>query len=226
MNIAPANPTSLSDPTLTTGAGARGDSIAGFDDFLQLLTTQLEQQDPLTPVDSDQFTRQIVDFASVEQASRINDRLATLIDTVAAGQLLTAAAYVGREVEFSGDELFFDGTGPAELVYSLPRDAAEAELVIRGPDGAEIARRAVPATAGTHRAVWDGRDAKGLSVASGVYRVEIVAADEAGTAVAADLRTVGTVDAVHFEDDTLLLSVGGLRRPATSITAVRQTGPR
>jgi flagellar basal-body rod modification protein FlgD len=219
MNIAPLNPTANSRPA--AGAGRDGGLFANFEDFLRLLTTQLQQQDPLTPMDSEKFTQQLVEFAAVEQASRTNDRLAKLIDTVAAGQLLTAAGYVGREVEFAGDTLFLGEAGEARIAYSLPRTAASAELVVRSEKGEEITRRSVPAGAGSHSVVWDGRDARGLRVPPGTYRVEIVAADGAGTPIAADLRTAGVVDAVFFENDTLLLSAGGLRRPASSVTAVR-----
>jgi flagellar basal-body rod modification protein FlgD len=217
MNIAPLN--SSANRTATTGRD--GGLFASFEDFLRLLTTQLQQQDPLTPMDTDRFTQQLVQFAAVEQASRANERLGKLIETVAAGQLLTAAAYVGREVEFAGDQLFLAEGGEARIAYSLPRAAAKAELVIRSDTGEEIARRPAPAAAGSHSVVWDGRDARGLTVPAGIYRVQIVASDESGAPIAADLRTTGIVDAVFFEDDTLLLSAGGLRRPATSVTAVR-----
>lgn len=217
MNIAPINPSQN-----RTSTGFRDSELfASFEDFLRLLTTQLQQQDPLTPMDTDKFTQQLVQFAAVEQASRANERLGKLIETVASGQLLTAAAYVGREVEFAGDQFFLSAAGEARVVYSLPRAAAKAELVIRSDEGQEIARRPAPAAAGSHAVVWDGRDARGFAVPAGIYRVEIVASDETGAPIAADLRTTGIVDAVFFENDTLLLSAGGLRRPASSVTAVR-----
>lgn len=217
MNIAPTG------PTTATASSTRGDggTIAGFEDFLRLLTAQLEQQDPLAPMDSEKFTQQLIEFSAVEHARRTNERLSQLIETVAAGQLLTAAGYVGREVEFAGEEVFLGDSGRAEVAYSLSRHAAKAELVVRDASGKEIVRQPVPNDAGAHRVTWDGRDAAGLAVPGGVYRVEILAVDEAGARVEADLRTVGRIDAVLLENGTLLLSAGGLSRPATSVTAIR-----
>lgn len=212
--------------TSTTSTASRSSGrgtgvITGFEDFLRLLTAQLQHQDPLGPIDADRFTQQLAEFAAVEQATRANDRLERLIDTVAAGQLLVAAGYVGRQVELAGDELYLGQDGVAEVSYRLLRDAASAELVIRDGAGKVVRRLAIPTEAGVHRVQWDGRNAAGSAVPSGTYRVEVAAKDGAGDPVPADLRTAGTVEAVALEGNTLLLTVGGLRVPATSVTAVR-----
>ena len=222
MNSLPLNPLASS---YTPGAGPRMREralFASFQDFLKLLTTQLQQQDPLTPMDAEKFSQQLIQFAAVEQARAANERLSKLIDTVAAGQLLMAASFVGREVDFSGREVFVGEQGEARIAYSLPRSAAVAELIVRQHGGAEVVRFLVPPAAGRQVVTWDGRDAHGTRVPPGTYRVEIRAEDEAGQPVVADLRTVAVVDAVFFEDGQLLLSAGGMRHPATSVIAIRQ----
>lgn len=215
----------VTSPVSTADSGNAGASraslTANFEDFLLLLTKQLEQQDPLSPMDSEKFTEQLVQFATVEQASRTNERLDTLIDTIRTGQLLTAAGYVGKQVEFAGDRLFLGETGEATIAYSLPRTARSAQMRILGADGREIVARAVPADAGRHVVTWDGRDARGRQSPPGEYRLVVDATDATGAAVPVELRSIAVVDAIYAEGDALLLSAGGVRYPASAAVAVR-----
>ncbi len=193
-----------------------------FDEFLKLLTTQLQNQDPTAPMDSEKFTRQLTQFAAVEQAIRTNSQLEKLLDMTRASQILSAAGYVGQEVEFRADRIYLPPTGDAVVSYSLPRSAAEVRLSVYGSDGEVLAEQRLPGDAGPHLRTWDGRTAAGVRLGSGEYRVTIEASDADGRPVPVSLRTVGTVEAVEFGESGLRLVIDGVARPVDSIAAIRR----
>ncbi len=192
-----------------------------FDEFLKLLTIQLQNQDPTAPMDSEKFTQQLTQFAAVEQAIRTNSQLEKLLDMSRASQILAAAGYVGQEVELRTDRIYLPPTGDAVVSYSLPRSATEVRLKVYGEDGEVVAERTLPGDAGPHRRSWDGRTESGVRLGSGEYRVEIEARDGSGRPVPVSLRAVGTVDAVEFDEKGLLFSIDGVLRPVESIAAIR-----
>ncbi len=218
-------------PTVASTDPARGGSESTlsksnfalkFDEFLNLLTTQLQNQDPTAPMDSEKFTQQLTQFSAVEQAIRTNTQLEKLIDMTRASQILSAADYVGQQVEFREDRIYLPASGDAAVSYRLPRAAAEVRLRVLGTDGGVLAEKTLPASAGSHQEVWDGRGDSGTRLRSGEYRVEIEARDDSGRPVPVSLRTVGTVDAVEFDDAGLLLAVDGILRPVNSVVAIRR----
>jgi len=219
-------------PTVASSGQARGGGSGTtlsesnfalkFDEFLNLLTTQLQNQDPTAPMDSEKFTQQLTQFSAVEQAIRTNSQLGKLIDMTRASQILSAADYVGQQVEFREDRIYLPGSGDAAVSYRLPRAATEVRLRVLGTDGELLAEKMLPATAGSHRELWDGRNDSGTRLRSGEYRVEIEARDGSGRPVPVRRRTVGTVDAVEFDDGGLLLAVDGVLRPVNSVVAIRQ----
>ncbi len=221
MSIAPT----VSGGTSPAGAGSTLDEnnfAIKFEEFLKLLTIQLQNQDPTAPMDSETFTRQLTQFSAVEQAIRTNSRLDTLIDIGRANQIVAAASYVGQEVELRTDRIYLPAVGDAAIAYSLPRSATEVRLKVLGEDGAILVERSLPTEAGYHEARWDGLNDAGVRLPSGDYRVEIEARDERGQPVAVGLRSLGVVDAVEFDDSGLLLSIGGVLRPIESVAAVRR----
>ena len=200
---------------------SKRDVFAGnFQSFLKLLTTQLQQQDPLSPMNAEKFTQQLVQFTTVEQALRANERLDTLIETIRAGQVLSAAAYVGREVELSGDEVFLPAQGDARFGYLLGKEAAGVQLVVRDASGRVVHERMLDGSPGRHLATWDGRDGSGRRLDPGRYRLEISARDARGAPLDVELRTVGRVQSVRFEDGELLLVVDGTAHPLSAVLAV------
>ncbi len=217
-------------PTVDNGAGAGAGTGATldkdnfglkFDEFLKLLTTQLQNQDPTAPMDSEKFTRQLTQFAAVEQAIRTNSQLEKLLDMTRASQILSAAGYVGQEVEFRADRIYLPASGDAVVSYSLPRSAAEVRLAVFDSDGELLAERRLPGDAGPHRQAWDGRTDAGVRLGSGEYRVTIEASDADGRPVPVSLRTAGIVEAVEFAESGLRLVIDGVPRPVDSIAAIR-----
>jgi flagellar basal-body rod modification protein FlgD len=223
----------------TTATGAAGTAAAtasaakdqigladDFDSFLQLLTTQLQHQDPLSPMDANQFTEQLVQFSSVEQAIKTNDVLSQLLSLVRSDQIGRSLDYLGTEVEAAGQTVRLDGTTPAEVDYRLDQPASDVAINIYDQSGRLVATRSGAGETGSHSVAWDGRDQSGQPLPQGLYRVEVAAKNAAGEPVTVATAVRGTVDGVELQDDKVFLSVDGVLLPLDSVTSIHrpQTG--
>jgi len=201
---------------------ARRTDIAGdFDTFLTLLTTQLSNQDPLSPMDSNQFTEQLVQFASVEQSVATNTKLDAILDLIDADKMGAGTGYLGREVEADVSTLRLGASGTAGFAMSVEETPSEVTAAVKNAGGETVATLAPPAQAGRQTVVWDGRTDEGLRAPAGTYTVDVTAADADGGPLAVSTRLAGTVGAVENEGDTLFLDVDGHRVALGDITAVR-----
>jgi flagellar basal-body rod modification protein FlgD len=193
-----------------------------FDSFLTLLTTQLANQDPLEPLDANQFTEQLVQFTGVEQAINTNRTLEKLVGLMRGDQMARSVDYLGAEVVMGGDTLELDGTGPAEIHYELADGAAAAAVLIRDELGRTVFKETAASTAGAHTLTWDGRDGSGEALPHGTYHFEVRALDASGAPVEVTPGLRGTVDAVEFQGNRVLLSVGGELVPADTLTSLKR----
>jgi len=191
-----------------------------FDTFLKLLTTQLRNQDPLDPLDTEKFTEQLVQFSSVEQAIKTNAHLEALIALQGAAERQSALGFVGRTVTIASDRAATAGDG-AMWSYTLPSAAASASLTIVDQNGAVVAQRAGAAGAGVHSLVWDGLASNGAKAPAGVYRLIVDARDADGAPIAVEITTDARVSAVAFgaaetnlETHIGLIALGLVRRVA------------
>ena len=198
-----------------------GQSLAGnFDNFLKLLTTQLRQQDPLSPMDTNQFTSQLVQFASVEQATKSNEQLTKLTSLLQASTMTSALGYLGAQVSADGDRLRLPASGDAGVPYSLPAKAATVTITVRNAQGAPVFSAVGEAGQGSHTFRWDGTNATGQRLPAGDYAVTVDAVDADGTAVPVDRAVHGAVDGVENDPDGLYLLVGGVPIPASAVQSV------
>jgi flagellar basal-body rod modification protein FlgD len=205
-----------------TAPKERKTEIAGdFDTFLQLLTTQLANQDPLSPMDSNQFTEQLVQFASVEQSVATNTKLDAVLDLIDADKMGAGTGYLGREVEADVSTLQLGSSGTASFAMSVEETPSEVTAAVENARGETVATLAPPARAGRQTVVWDGRTDEGLRAPAGTYTVDVTAAGENGAPLAVSTRLSGTVGAVENEGGTLFLDVDGHRVALGDITAVR-----
>lgn len=199
-------------------AGAAAQLTANFDTFLKLLTTQLRHQDPLQPLDTEKFTSQLVQFASVEQSIRANNHLETLIALQAAGERASALSLVGRMASVADDKAAHSGAG-AEWSYSLPGEAQSVTLTVVDSIGRITATLTGATGAGAHTALWNGETDRGETAPSGVYRLIVTAKDAAGLDMQAAVSTDLRINAVAFTDGaTKLETAAGL----VDLTAVHR----
>jgi flagellar basal-body rod modification protein FlgD len=191
-----------------------------FDSFLQLLTTQLKNQDPLAPLDANQFTQQLVQFSAVEQAIKTNDALGQLLSVMRGDQIARSVDYLGAEAE--GRAIRLGEGGPARVHYRLDQSAAQVRIEIYDGAGRLVATRQGETGAGSHSLDWNAQGQSGAPLPAGLYRVEIVASDAAGQAVPVTTTIRGMVDGVEIDGDRLMLSIDGVLMPLDSIISIHR----
>ncbi|MEM8949773.1 MAG: flagellar hook assembly protein FlgD [Pseudomonadota bacterium] len=215
----------ISALTSTAAQGTKNDSITGladdFSSFLQLLTTQLQNQDPTSPMDADQFTQQLVQFSGVEQQIRSNETLGELAALMQADQLSQSVSYLGAEVEVEGDVFRLGEDGEAKIHYDLESSAASVLLKISDEFGRVVALKQGELGAGRHSLTWDGQGDDGMRRTDGSYKVEVLAQSAAGTPVTANTTVSGIVDGVEMDGAETMLSVDGVLMPLERVSAVR-----
>ncbi len=219
----------ISALTSTTAQVSDNSSITrladNFDDFLKLLTTQLQNQDPTSPMDADQFTQQLVQFSGVEQQIKSNQTLEELSSQMQADQLSRSVSYLGAEVEAEGSVFGLGEDGAATLTYELERPASSALVRISDDLGRTLALKSGEVTAGRHSVEWDGRGDNGVQHTDGPFTFEIIAQSALGEPVDAKTIITGTVEGVEMEGNQTLLSIDGVPMPLNLIHAIRQPLP-
>jgi flagellar basal-body rod modification protein FlgD len=192
-----------------TGKSGTKASIANnFDQFLTLLTTQLKNQSPLDPLDTNQFTQQLVQFASVEQQLKQNETLTTLLAVNKSMTATAALGYVGSTIRADGTQTQLKG-GKAQWVLDAARPA-DATITIKNASGSVVATDRRSLSAGQNAYVWNGRTSTGSNAPDGTYTIEVSARDSLGQPVSIKNEIVGVVDSVDLSGDSPLLKIGSL----------------
>ena len=193
---------------------------ASFNSFLQLLTAQLAHQDPLSPLDATQFTNQLVQFSSVEQAIQTNSQLKQLTGLIESSSLTSALGFIGLDVAYNASQVGLGTDGDAAFEYSLPQAAEEVAITIRDANGAVVHQGTGSLGAGGHSYSWDGRKLDGVRAEAGLYRIEVRANDAEGKALQVNRETQGRVEAVETDTDGLRLVIGGVPVPLEQVRTV------
>jgi flagellar basal-body rod modification protein FlgD len=194
--------------TSGSGTGTSTPGIAdNFQTFLTLLTTQLQNQSPLDPLDTNQFTQQLVQFAGIEQQMKGNDALASLVSIEKSAQSTQALVYVGQNVAVDGSTAqFADGTATWNL--NAPENATT-KITITSSTGATAYSGPFTIGKGNASFVWDGKGNDGASWPPGAYKMTVVGQNAAGKDVAISTEVQGIVDSVDLTASPPLLSIGG-----------------
>lgn len=202
---------SATNPALnsTTGATGSGDQqmIAGnFQMFLQLLTTQLKNQDPTSPLDTNQFTQQLVQFASVEQQLKTNNNLDAIVALNKSQQATSALSFVGASVVADGASTEYKD-GVAVWNVTSPSIAA-ADISVLDSNGNTVWTDKQTLAQGIQSYAWNGRTSTGQLAPEGSYTIQVTALDSTGTPVKTSTDFSGTVSGVDLTGDQPLLLVG------------------
>lgn len=209
------------DTTTTTKSDAAQNKLAkDLNSFLTLLTTQLSHQDPLSPMDSTEFTNQLVQFANVEQNIYTNKNLESLISLQEATQQMAAVNYIGMNVEAESNSLPLQD-GAAYFSYKLPADASQNIISITNSSGNIVKTVTGETKAGTYKLAWDGKDSAGNQLDDGVYTLNFttMAADDKSDPTPT-VWTRGWVTNVKSEDGTVMLSRSGSNVDANKVTSI------
>ena len=208
----------------TSSSTSSNTTIANnFQTFLTLLTTQLQNQNPLDPLDTNQFTQQLVQFASVEQQLRQNDQLATLINIEKTAQSTAALAYVGNIVAVDGSKAPYDGSNSATWTLKAPKDTT-ATITITNAAGQTVFSGSYAVQQGNATFAWDGKGNDGTQWPAGTYTLNASGKDSAGNNVAIPSEIQGVVDSVDLTASPPLLSIGGQSYTTDQIKRVVRPG--
>src|SRR6476469_245542 len=213
----PSSSSSTSTPPTSTTPGIADN----FQTFLTLLTTQLQNQNPLDPLDTNQFTQQLVQFAGVEQQLKSNDQLKSLIDIEKSAQATQALVYVGNTVAVDGSKAQFDKS--ATWNFQAAKDTA-ATITITNSTGQVAYTGTYTLKQGNASFVWDGKGNDGVQWPAGTYTLTATGKDSTGNSVAISTEVQGIVDSVDLTASPPLLSIGGQSYTTDKIKrVVRQT---
>lgn len=215
QNIAAASSQNAPAKSLT-------DKTVTQDDFLKLLIAQLQNQDPLHPMDNQEFAAQLATFNSLGQLIEINDKLGTLQNSQGSMNQYNAASLIGKEIASAGNQINLSSGSSATIGYRLGGNAAKVGIGIFNGAGELVRRIDAGARPGGDQALlWDGKDALGKTVPPGVYSFEVSAVDVNGKKIPATGKLQGVVTGVKLDGSEPVLEVGGLDVPLSSVTAVR-----
>lgn len=193
---------------------------ADFNTFLTLLTTQLQNQDPLEPTDSNEFTRQLVAFAGVEQQIATNQNLENISTLTAFSQTLSSVGFLGKFATVPGDTGQHNGVDGVSFEYELPRAAERTTVRILDNDKNVVFEAEAATNFGIHRIDWPGTDSAGNPLPAGEYRLEVRAVDENDKVIPVSSFTRAEVTEVETSGAAPVLTVGGRPTPLNQILAV------
>lgn len=196
-----------------------GGQGADFNMFLKLLTTQMQHQDPLDPMDTSQYTQQLVQYSQVEQSIQQTGLLKDLLSRMSASDMTQASGLIGREVEFDSGVAGLSER-PASWSWSLPHKAASITADILDSSGRTVATVPIDPAATSGRFDWEGLISQGNRAPKGAYVLKLTAVDESGAAVSASVRSLGRVDEVVRSDGELWLDIGGASLPLGELVRI------
>jgi flagellar basal-body rod modification protein FlgD len=181
---------------------------ANFTQFLQLLTTQLRNQNPLDPLDTNQFTQQLVQFAQVEQQLKSNSQLQTLVTIAQNSDKTSAIAFVGTRVVIDGATTRLD-VGGATWAFAVDKPAT-ATVTISDKNGQVAYSGSYSVDTGTQVFTWDGKGTNGSQWPPGDYTISVTAKDASGQTVAISTEVEGVVEGADLTKVPPVLQMGGL----------------
>lgn len=210
---------------LASGANSTESNVAtkslseNFDQFLTMLTVQLQNQDPLSPMDSSEFTNQLVSFSQLEQEIKANGNLEQVIALQQSAEATAALSYLGTEIEAESSAVYLDNAS-TKFSYDMPVGADTASITVFDADGNIIKILPAETGPGHHGGAWDGLNEQGVLQADGVYSILVSAVDQDDTPLTPiSVFLKGIATGVTQEAGQTFVQVGPINIPLTSIFA-------
>ena len=204
----------VSDVTISQALGQQANTQAStsalaedFSQFLTLLTVQLQNQDPLSPMETNEFTNQLVAFTGVEQQINTNQKLDNLVALGIGTAYSEAQSYIGRDVSYISSEFSYEGT-PTTLRYSLGEQAVLAKINIVDERGETVFSTGASRSPGAHEFVWDGTLDDGSKAPNGTYQIKIDALDANENPIDTSTVVTGKVRGTESQNGQVFLLIG------------------
>jgi flagellar basal-body rod modification protein FlgD len=200
-------------------AKANDPTALGKDQFLKLLTTQLQNQDPTQPMDNTAFVAQLAQFSSLEQMSNVNDTLTQLLTAQGTSLQTTAANMVGKTAVFNTDQVALTAGKSVTISANLSQAAANMNLIIQDSDGNTVRVAALgSAPSGKNDIAWDGLDDGGAQLPTGTYTAQLAATDINGKTISLTQYGRAPITGMTFNNGTPQLLAGGSVLQLSDIT--------
>jgi flagellar basal-body rod modification protein FlgD len=192
-----------------------------FSDFLNMLMTQLQNQDPTSPLDTNQFTSELVEFSGVEQQINTNSSLTQLIQLTQAGEVMQGSAMAGKQVSVTSTQIPLQN-GSGSVSFTAP-SAETAAITITNSSGQAVRSALVSATQGQNTWNWNGESDNGSSLPDGAYGISVNAVNSDGSTTPLTFSVTGTVTGITSSSSNgVQLELGSVTVPFTSITSMQQ----
>jgi flagellar basal-body rod modification protein FlgD len=219
--------TSLNSSGSGSGSGSSADLASGvsslstsYQTFLTLLTTQLQNQDPSSPMDPNQFTTELVQMTGVQQQLLSNQLLQQLVSAAPSSGVSNAVGLIGKDVTATSATANLTG-GQASWSYSLPQAAASATVSVTNSAGQVVYTGTAPSLAsGASTFNWNGQSSSGVQMPDGTYTLSVAATDSAGGTITPTLSVSGVASSVQNVNGTTMLTIGSTQVPVSSVTNV------
>lgn len=210
MSIEIAGVNSLADAGASS-VEETGDTDLGQDTFLRLLTTQLQNQDPTSPMSNEQFVAQLAQFSSLEQLQTLNSQVELLYYVNTSMNNAAMTNLLGQTVVAVSDTFHYEGSGTQEIYYDASGAAETSTLTITDADGSVVWSGSIGSLEeGEGTYTWNGEDQDGVALAEGDYTFSISGEDSDGSTVSVDGHIHGVVDEMSFDSGTASPSVNGI----------------
>ena len=205
----------------TSQVASSKDSALGKDDFMNLLVAQLQNQDPLNPMDSTAFTSQLAEFSSLEQLSNVNENLEFLKMYQSSINNAQAVSFIGKNIDALGDSIQLEGSEIEEIHFELSADSSSVFVNIYDEAGSLVKNiENGPLGEGKQSVEWDGTDNGGNTLPGGNYRFEVMAVDANGDRVETATYISDRVTGVTFKNGVTYLMAGGIQIPIGDVSEV------
>jgi flagellar basal-body rod modification protein FlgD len=209
--------------TLASTASTSGSIGADFNMFLKLLTTQMQNQDPLDPMKSSEYTQQLAQYTQVEQTVQQSGTLKEILARLSTQDLAQASGMIGHEAVFDSASAGL-GSAPASWSFVPARPVQSLVATITDANGRVVDTKTVDAASANGRFNWNGRLANGKTAASGLYTLALSGTDSSGNPIPVAISTTGIVAAVSQAKGALALVVNGAEMPVSSLRSIAATG--
>jgi flagellar basal-body rod modification protein FlgD len=215
------SPTSVSSSPATASAAASdplSSLSSNFGDFLNLLMTQLQNQDPTSPMDANSFTSELVEFSSVEQQINTNTSLTQLIQLTQAADVTQSSAILGKQVTATSTQIPLQN-GSGTLSFTAPT-AEPVSITVQGASGNTLQQVTVNAAQGANTWNWNGANSNGQTLPDGAYTATVTSSVAGAPATAIPFTVVGTATGVTTVNNTINLQMGALTVPFSAVNSV------
>jgi flagellar basal-body rod modification protein FlgD len=218
MSTTTSATTPASSTITQTGTTALTGLTSNFNDFLTMLMTQLQHQDPTQPMDASQFTSELVQFSSVEQQIATNTNLTQLIALTQASQIEQSSAMLGKSATVSSSQISLQNS--MGTIGFTTATAEPVTVAVYNAAGAQIQSSTFTSTAGANTWQWNGSSSSGVTQPDGAYKVTVNTIGSDGSTTAVPFTVTGTVTSVQNTNGSVQVQMGGLTVPFSSVQSV------